>query len=105
MIELNNETFDDAVLEGYSIIDFYADWCSPCKNMSKTLIKLEELVIENKVKFFKVNVDTCDKADQFNVESYPTVVLLKDGIEVNRLIGYRPPKTTGSIITEWITNV
>ena len=72
------------------LIDFYADWCPPCKTMSPIIKDLEK-EYEGKIVFEEVNVDReNERASRYGVLSIPTFVLEKDGQEVERLIGARP---------------
>lgn len=69
------------------LLDFYADWCGPCKIMDPLI---EEIVKEmgGKIQFEKINVDAdADKASKYGVMSIPTYVIEKDGKEVGRKIG------------------
>ncbi|XP_037809470.1 thioredoxin-2-like [Lucilia sericata] len=69
------------------IIDFYANWCAPCKIINP---QLEELSVQyaNKVKFLKVNVDDCeDIAMAYNVTSMPTFVFVRDQQIIDVLVG------------------
>lgn len=71
------------------LLDFWAGWCYPCKMMEPVLEELEK-EFSNKVKFKKIDVDV-DKeariASQYNVRSIPTLVILKEGKETDRLVG------------------
>ena len=71
------------------IVDFYADWCGPCRRLAPVF---EELSSEmSGVDFVKVNVeDAPDVAGRFGVRSIPTLVLFKDGSEVDRVMGLMP---------------
>ncbi len=72
------------------LIDFYADWCGPCKMMAPVIEELEK-EFAGKVTFEKINIDReTEKASQYGVMSIPTYVLEKDGKEAERLIGARP---------------
>lgn len=72
------------------LIDFYADWCPPCKMMAPIIKELEK-EYEGKIAFEEVNVDReNERASRYGVLSIPTFVLEKDGQEVERLIGARP---------------
>ena len=85
---LNNENFNAEVLDrdGISIVDFYADWCGPCKMMAPVIDKIAE---ENpELNVAKVNVDhEGELAAQFGIMSIPTLVIFKDGREINRSLG------------------
>lgn len=89
MQHFNEETFSQAEKSGVTaLIDFYADWCGPCKMLSPVI---EELAreMEPDVLVGKVNVDEVPGiASRFGVMSIPTVVVLKDGEEKQRTVGF-----------------
>ncbi|HAS20695.1 MAG TPA: thioredoxin [Lachnospiraceae bacterium] len=71
-------------------VDFYADWCGPCKMMGPVISKLAD-AYEGKVKVGKINVDDNPEiAEQFNVMSIPNMVFFKNGQAVDRQIGASP---------------
>ena len=81
---LKNENFEDLVKDGVTLVDFYADWCGPCKMMGEILEKTDFNIL-------KINTDEHNElALKFGVMSIPTVMLFKDGEEVERAIGFRP---------------
>lgn len=81
---LEKEEDFDAITKEEVIVDFYADWCGPCKMMGTILEELDELNI------LKLNVDDFpDIARKFGVMSIPTLIKFKDGNEVKKVIGYR----------------
>ncbi len=88
VLEVTSENFEEEVLKSEKtvLIDFYADWCGPCKMLSPIV---EAVASEEKdVKFVKMNVDNSnDIAIEFQVMSIPTLVVIKDGKEVNRSVG------------------
>ncbi len=85
--ELKQTNFDQTVASGLTLVDFWAEWCGPCKMMNPVL---EELASEydGKVTVGKVNVDEeSDLAVKFNVSSIPTLLLIKDGEVVKQFVG------------------
>ena len=90
LIHLTNEAFDKATASGLAMVDFWADWCGPCKMLSPVIESLADQY-EGKVLVGKVNVDEePDLARRFGVMSIPTVVFLKNGKEVERKVGAMP---------------
>ena len=80
----NESDFKEIVKEGLYLVDFYADWCGPCKMLGTELEKLEEINI------LKINTDLfTDLALSFGVMSIPAIFLLKDGEVVKNTIGYK----------------
>jgi len=78
------ETSDKLVL-----VDFWAEWCGPCRALAPTLERLTEKY-GDQVQFAKVNVDELPElADRFSVRSIPTLVLLREGENLERLVGAR----------------
>jgi len=88
VMKVTSANFEDEVLKSDKtvLIDFYADWCGPCKMFSPVV---EAVATENEdIKVVKVNVDDAqDLAIQYQVMSIPTVVIIKDGKEINRNVG------------------
>ena len=69
------------------IIDFWADWCGPCKILSPIYAKLEE-DYQGKIKFMKLNIDENPKTPaEYGIRSIPTMMIFKDGEPVTRLVG------------------
>lgn len=85
--ELTEASFDQTVGTGVSLLDFWAEWCGPCKMIAPTIDQLA-LEYDGKAKVAKVNVDNeMGLAQKFNVASIPTLIVMKDGKEVNRFVG------------------
>jgi thioredoxin 1 len=82
-------------------LDFWADWCGPCKMLGPTFERLAEKYGEQ-VTFAKVNVDEMpDIANKFAVRSIPTLVLLQNGNEVERLVGLRSEQELAQVLTRF----
>ncbi len=88
VLSIDKNSFQKEVLEhrGAVMVDFYAEWCGPCK-MTAPII--DELAAEMKeIKFVKINVDeNPDLASQYSVFSIPTFMVFKDGKAVNQFVG------------------
>jgi len=88
IMKVTSANFEEEVLNSDKtvLIDFYADWCGPCKMFSPVV---EAVATENEdIKVVKVNVDDAqDLAIQYQVMSIPTTVVIKEGKEVNRVVG------------------
>ncbi len=85
----NEENFDKEVIESTEnvIVDFYADWCGPCKMMSPIIDEISEENIEN-LKVGKVNVDDNQElAIKYNVMSIPTIMIFKEGKLTKTFVG------------------
>jgi len=82
MIQINENNFDAETKEGVVLLDFYADWCQPCKMLVPALEGITG------VKVCKVNIDTQSAlATKFKVASIPTLVFLKDGVPMDTMVG------------------
>lgn len=95
---LTEENFEESVKSGVTLVDFYAEWCGPCRMLSPIL---EELSAEESgVRFAKVDVDNAQKlATNHQVTSVPTLVLYKDGKEVDRILGLRDKEALKSFVS------
>lgn len=97
LLHLKNEDFKKEIETGKVLVDFYADWCGPCKMLGPIL---EEFAKENEnVKVVKVNVDEHeDLSREFGVMSIPTLVLFENGTLVKKNVGFVPKE----LLEEWI---
>lgn len=78
---LKENNFEECVASGTILVDFYADWCGPCKMMGNILEGLD-------IEVLKVNTDEFPElAQNFGVMNIPTLVLFKDGSKVDKLVG------------------
>ena len=89
VINLNDEDFDQKTSTGITLVDFYADWCGPCKRMVPTLNSLADR-LSGRASIAKVNVDNNPNLSQrFGVRGIPMFLVIKDGQVVNRITGSR----------------
>jgi thioredoxin 1 len=87
ILELKNNEFDEFIKEGVVLIDFFAEWCMPCKMMIPVFQELSEKFNE-KIKFGKVDVGEAEEiAAKFNVSSIPNFTLFKNGKVIDQFIG------------------
>ena len=85
IIEVNKDNFEEEVLKSDKkvLVDFWADWCGPCKMLSPVIDKLAEELDD--VKVCKVNVDTEPTISiEYNIMSIPTLIVFENCVEVNR---------------------
>jgi len=98
--DLTDEDFND-VIEGSDVpvlVDFWANWCTPCKTL---LPVLDELIAEygEQVSIAKINVDDAPKTSaKFKIMSIPTLILFKDGKVFEQAVGMRPK----SFLQRWL---
>ncbi|MDR2151692.1 MAG: thioredoxin [Helicobacteraceae bacterium] len=89
-VEITTETFDEAIKEGVSLVDFWAPWCGPCRMVAPTVEDLAK-AYEGKVSVCKVNVDENQElASRFGVRSIPTILFFKNGAQVDSVVGLQP---------------
>ena len=95
--------FDAAVAAApLAMVDFWADWCGPCKMLSPVIESIGGQY-EGKVLVGKVNVDEePELARRFGVMSIPTVVFLKNGVEVERKVGVMPPQSFTAVLDQYL---
>ncbi|NLC48216.1 MAG: thioredoxin [Tenericutes bacterium] len=94
MIHLNDENFNDLIKEGKVLVDFYAEWCGPCKMMGPVL---EE--VSNNIKVVKVDIDKFGNlANEYRIMSVPTLVFFKDGVQTLEVVGFHTKEELNEII-------
>lgn len=85
---LTDSNFQHQVKNGVTLVDFWASWCMPCKMMAPVLNDLSEELSDASVG--KINIEDHPKmASQYGVRSIPTMIIFKNGKEINRLVGVK----------------
>lgn len=89
MIQIvTEENFESFISQGLVLVDFFAEWCGPCRMLTPVLESLSSEAPH--VSIGKVNIDNSPQpAEKFGVSSIPTVILFKNGEEVDRVVGLR----------------
>jgi thioredoxin 1 len=88
---VTDDTFESEVLQAVepTLVDFWADWCGPCKMIGPIVEEVAQEYAE-KLRVFKMDVDANPNTPQgLGIRGIPTLILFKDGAEVERIIGYR----------------
>ena len=87
--KLNQNNFNNAIANGTALVDFYADWCGPCRMVSPIVDEIAEE--RSDITVGKVNVDDENAlAMKYGVMSIPTLIVFQDGQEKTRIVGARP---------------
>ena len=85
MVHLEKDNLDELVKEGLYVVDFYAEWCGPCKMLAPVL---DKIVKENDIKLAKVDVDENEELiKRYRIMSVPTIKIFKNGEEVGTSVG------------------
>jgi thioredoxin 1 len=95
---LTDSSFEKDIQKGVVLVDFHANWCGPCRMLAPVLEEVAKTV-HGKASIGKVDIDTEEKiATDFQITSVPTMILFKDGKEVNRIVGLREAKAIADFI-------
>ncbi len=90
---LESSNFEEEIKKGKILVDFYADWCGPCKMLGEVLENMQDINI------LKVNVDLYpDIAENYGIMSIPTLISFEDGKEKNKHIGFADEDVIRKII-------
>ena len=98
---VTDESFDQ-VLKSHKVVlvDFWAEWCGPCKKVSPILDEISE---QTGLLVGKLNIDeNPEKTQEYSVSSIPTMVLFKDGVPVKTIIGAKPKHLMLKELGQWI---
>lgn len=98
IVYLDDSSFEKEIASGVTLVDFYADWCGPCRMIAPII---EELSLEfnGKAKIAKLDIEKAQKVtEQYGVTSIPTIILFKDGKEVKKIVGLRDKEALKSLV-------
>ena len=100
--KLSNEDFKASIAEGLVLVDFFAEWCPPCRMLVPILEEIAE-EMHGKVKLCKIDIDHAQNVtSEFQVTSVPTLILFKNGKEVNRTEGLKDADVLKEFISEYL---
>ena len=100
IININENNFEKEVVKSSlpCLVDFWAEWCGPCKNLAPILDEISN-ELKEKVKIGKINIDDNQElAAKFSIRSIPTMILFKDGNSIDTKVGLPPKKE----LLDWI---
>jgi thioredoxin 1 len=97
---VTDSTFDEVIKNDVVLIDFWAEWCNPCKKLSPIL---DEISTETGLLVGKLNVDeNPEKTQEYSVSTIPTMVLFKSGQPVKTIVGAKPKHVLLKELAEWM---
>ncbi|AGX05755.1 MULTISPECIES: thioredoxin [Bacillaceae] len=95
-----DQTFATETGSGLVLADFWAPWCGPCKMIAPVLEELDS-EMSDKVKIVKIDVDeNQETAGKFGVMSIPTLLVLKDGEVVDKVVGFQPKEALSELLSK-----
>jgi len=97
---ITDENFNEVIKSnGLILVDFWAEWCGPCKKVSPILDEISE---EHGILVGKLNIDENPvKPVEYSVSSIPTMVLFEDGVVIKTIIGAKPKHKMLEELSEW----
>ncbi len=92
--------FQEKIKDGFSLVDFWAPWCGPCRMLSSVLDDIDQS-IGDKIQIIKVNVDKATElSSKFEIQSIPAVILFKNSMLIAQKIGF----LSKTAIIKWLTD-
>ena len=102
LVNLDEDTFGKEIVDadnGVVVVDFWADWCGPCKVVAPILEEISEKV---KTKICKVNVDKYPEiAGKFGIKSIPTMLVFRNGEKIDQIVGMRSRDELEELISSY----
>ena len=97
IFDKNKDDFNNLISEGITVVDFYAEWCGPCKMMGPVLESLESTNV------IKVNVDENEELSAtYRIMSIPTLIFFKDGEKKEEVVGFHSKEQIEEILNKLI---
>ena len=87
IIHADESNFNELISNGKILVDFFATWCGPCQMLSPILENFSKETSD--IDIVKVDIDSCgDLAIKYDIEAVPTLILFKNGTEIDRTLGF-----------------
>ncbi|WP_027964639.1 thioredoxin [Halalkalibacillus halophilus] len=100
IVNATDQNFSEETQDGLVLVDFWAPWCGPCKMIAPVLEELDSDMNEQ-VKIVKVDVDeNQETAQKFGVMSIPTLILFKNGEQVDQAHGFQPKEALEQLVNK-----
>jgi thioredoxin 1 len=98
--KLSEESFEKDVSQGTVLVDFYADWCGPCRMMAPVLEKVAR-DLKGKAVVAQLDIDRAQRvASSFQITSIPTLILFREGKESGRIVGLRDEEAIKDFVSK-----
>ncbi|MDH5750875.1 MAG: thioredoxin [Deltaproteobacteria bacterium] len=92
VVDLNESNFETGISNGLTLVDFWAEWCAPCKALAPAMDQLAD-EFNGRIKVAKVDIDSNPQIPtRFGIRGIPTVILFKDGQQLEMFVGNNPQK-------------
>ncbi len=103
VVEVTDQSFNEHIKQGYTLVDFWAEWCGPCKMVAPTIHKLAEKW-KGKVNFAKLDTEAnIVIPSTYGIMSLPTFILFKDGQAIDGIIGNQPEQAFEQFLKKHIS--
>ena len=99
LVYLDDANFNSTIAKGVTLVDFYADWCGPCRMIAPIVEELSN-ELHGQATIAKLDIEKAQNTTaQFQVTSIPTIIVFKNGKEFKRIVGVRGKDALKEIIT------
>lgn len=100
LVYLNDTNFKSTIANGVTLVDFYADWCGPCRMIAPIVEELST-TFQGKAAIAKVDIEQAQLVTaEFQVTSIPTIILFKEGKEIKRLVGVHDKESLKKLVQD-----
>lgn len=102
VLKITDNEFDKVKKEGVSVLDFSATWCGPCQMLAPVFEQVSE-EFAGSASFYKVDVDESRAlSKEFSVQSVPTLVVMKNGEQMETQVGFQPKKNLIKLVKKYL---